>query len=95
MSDELPFALALWIKKNQEEIVSHQAKMVLKNWKDDCEQYMVFLAEIIPNWGKLKIRDKQFVMNLITWHEQHRNFSPAQRSAISGLYMKFVIDAKK
>jgi hypothetical protein len=94
-SSELPFALILWIKRNQEEIIAHRAKMVAKNWKDDCEQYMKFIGEIVPHWAKLKQRDKQFLMNLVSWHESHRNFSPAQRSGIATMYTNYVLSPKK
>lgn len=91
MSDNngLPFALMMWIKRNQDEIEAHRVKMVAKTWKDDCEQYMGFIGTIAGHWKYLKIKDRQFLMNLVTWHNSHRNFSPAQRSAIASMYMKF------
>ncbi len=92
MSDkasDLPFALMAWIKRNQEDIEAHRVKMVAKTWKDDCEQYMGFIGVVVGHWSKLKIKDRQFLMNLVSWHNQHRNFTPGQRSAIASMYMKF------
>lgn len=94
MSEEygsgLPFALIRWIKANQEDIAKHNRKMAIKNWKDDCDQYMKFIGVIVSHWAELKIKDRQFIMNLVAWHNQHKNFSVNQRSAIASMYMKYL-----
>jgi hypothetical protein len=92
---DLPFALKMWIIKNQKEILAHREKMVAKNWKDDCEQYMKFLGEIVAKWSVLREKDKLFIMQLANWHGQHRNFSVSQRSAIATMHLKYVADIKQ
>ena len=90
MSQDLPYALIAWIKKNQEDIENHRKKMVLKNWDDDCNEYMKYVAVILSNWKTLKLKDKLFITSLADHHIQHRNFSPKQRSAIASMYMKYL-----
>jgi hypothetical protein len=95
LDNGLPFALIRWIKRNQEDIEAHRKKMVAKNWKDDCEQYITFIEAIVMKWRSLSARDKLFLNNLATWHNGGRNFSVSQRSAIATLYTKYVLTPKK
>lgn len=85
----LPFALANWIKKDQEERKAHQAKMALRNHEGD-KQYIELLTSLTQqDWKKLKASEKQFVCSLVRQFEELRNFSAPQRSAIASMYYRY------
>ena len=83
--DDDNFALIRWIKRDQAERAEHATKMVAKNRKDD-EVYMNFMQTLVKL--KLTKKDSIFVCNLLRWKKEGHNWSPAQRSAIAGLYYK-------
>ena len=87
MSEELPFQLMAWIKKEQKDKEEHAAKMALKNAKDD-EVYTNMLATLIKL--KLKLKDMQLVMSMLEYKSPGKNYSPGQRSCITGMYYKQV-----
>ena len=90
--EELPFALARWIKEQREIEEAHRAKMVKKNYEDDKE-YMRYMSFIIQSWGLLNKKERLLILNFTTWHTEHRNFSVQQRSAIAAMYMKYHLAA--
>lgn len=86
--NEIPFALLRWIKAQQEAELRHREAVVAKNWRED-DQYMRFLSFLIREWKLLKIKDKQIVCNFVKWHDEKRNFTPAQRSCMAALVLKY------
>jgi uncharacterized membrane-anchored protein YhcB (DUF1043 family) len=87
----LPFALIKWIKKQQEEIESHRAAMVKKNAEDD-KQFVQFMANVAMQWVELKQYEQALITNFVQWKEEGRNFTPQQKSAISGMYLRRVLN---
>jgi len=86
-NNDTPFQLIAWIKRDQEERRQHQLKMAYQNHKDDAE-FMELIGTLILNWSKLRIKEKELVLSLIRHREQGMNFTPMQRSAITGMYVR-------
>lgn len=88
MSDNSDFALIAWIKRDQEERQEHQEKMVQVR-KDEDELYLRQLKELMTEkWKELKVKERQFVVSMVKFKKEGRNFTDAQRSAISGLFYR-------
>jgi hypothetical protein len=87
----LPFALMRWIKAQQEKERKHQEVMALRNAKDD-QHFIGFIRLVAPRWTELKTYERTLISNLVQWKEDGRNFTPQQKSAISGMYLRHVID---
>ena len=93
MSGALPFALASWVKRDQEERRLHVEKMATKYYAEDKHEYMKLVRELCEEWSSLKIREKQFLLSLATQHtEKQRVFSVGQRSALMSMYMKYCLN---
>lgn len=88
-NDELPFELMRWIKAQREEQEAHEAKMALKNAKDD-ELYIKMMVELFTKLG-LTTKERVIVLNLLKAKNESKNLSPAQRSMIAGMYYKKVV----
>lgn len=86
-NQDLPFALMRWIKKNQEEIQSHQEKMAKRNYQEDKE-FARLMSFIVQHWGKLKQYEKLMVLRLTEQHDNLRVMSPAQRSVITAMWIR-------
>lgn len=85
----LPFQLMAWIKRNQAEIQNHKEKMALKNYQDD-KSYARLMSFIVQHWPKLKTFEKLMILRLTEQHESFRVMSPAQRSVITNMWIKYV-----
>lgn len=88
MSQELPFQLAAWLKKQRELELSHREKMVQKSYQEDRE-YMRYISFLVRDWGALKNNERLMICNFTRWHTEHRCFTGSQRSAIAGMYVKY------
>lgn len=87
MKNELPFELIAWIKNQQAEEVRHRANIAVKNYREDGE-FMRLISFLIRDWGKLKIREKQFICSLVRKHDDTRCLTGPQRSVITDLYLR-------
>ena len=90
-ASELPFQLMMWIKRQQEEKLAHQAKMVKRNREEDKE-WMRFISFIVRAWPHLNNKEKQMILNFSTRHEDSRNFSVKERGAITAMYLKYILE---
>lgn len=87
-NNDIPFQLMAWIKRDQEERRSHQLKMAIRNYKED-EEFMRLISFLVRDWAKLKVKEKEFVCSLVRHRDEHKNFTGAQRSAITGMYVRY------
>jgi hypothetical protein len=87
-NQELPFQLLAWIKRDQEERRNHQLKMAVKNYKED-EEFMRLISFLIRDWKDLKVKEREFICSLARHREEGKNFTPAQRSAVTGMYLRY------
>lgn len=96
MSDnnDFPMALAMWVKRDQEERRIFKEKMAVKNAVDD-KQYMRFMSFLVQEWKLLNRKEKELLVAFAKWNELGRNFTPSQRSAIGGMYAKYILDKKE
>ena len=88
MSEDIPYALIRWIKAQQEKEEAHKRDRAIRNFKEDKEYYIKYISELVGNWNKLRVKEKEILSNLMRQHQEHRNFTGPQRSLITGLYMK-------
>lgn len=88
MSNEVPFQLMAWIKRQQIEAAEHATKMAIKNYSED-QHYMRLISFLIRDWRYLKIKERQLVMNFAKWHQEYRCFSTGQRSCITSMCYKY------
>ena len=86
-NQDLPFQLLAWIKRDQEERRNHQLKMAKKNYKEDNE-FMRLISFLVRDWAKLKVKEREFICSLARHRDEGKNFSGAQRSAITSLYLR-------
>lgn len=87
MSNELPFQLMAWIKRDQEEREAHKQKMVLRRMRDDGE-FIKYLKTLASKWDKLSTKEKLLVQGIYGHHKGSRCLTDTQRSAIIALYLK-------
>ena len=87
MSEQMPYALLNWIKKDQAERIAFALKRAQRNYKED-EQFMDLIAVLVNKWNKLKTSEKIFIQSLNASHASGKCFSGAQRSAITSLWIK-------
>ena len=85
MSEQLPYQLMAWIKKDQEERKQHQEKMALKYAEDD-KVFMNLIKTLIKL--DLNSKEKLFICSLLRHKKQGKNWSPGQKSAIANLFYK-------
>lgn len=86
MSDN-NFALIAWIKREQEEKAAHQAKMVVKNYKEDKE-FLNLVKAIVKSWKLIKVQERIFVTNMVKHHEEGLNLTVRQRSELTRIWLK-------
>ena len=84
-SEPLPFALALWIKREQEKEEKHKAAMVLKYEQDD-KYFIGLLQQMIKE--QLPLKQRAFILSLARHKKAGHLFSPAQKSAIANMFFK-------
>lgn len=89
-NQDLPFQLLAWIKRDQEERRNHQLKMAKKNFKED-EEFMRLISFLVRDWLKLKVKEREFICSLSRWREEGKNFTGAQRSAVTGMYLRYSV----
>ena len=65
-------------------------KEVFRRDKNDSI-YLDYLKVLVKCWSELSTKDRLLVVNMIKWKtEEKRNLTDAQRSAITGLYLRKV-----
>ena len=84
MSDELPFALMNWIKKQQREKAEHAEYMVKKNARDD-ETYLKLMIELITRLP-MTLRERTIIISLLQAKSDGKNLTLGQKSLITGIY---------
>ncbi len=89
-NQDLPFQLLAWIKRDQEERRQHTLKMAKKNYKDD-DEFMRLISFLVRDWTKLKVKEREFICSLARHHEEGKCFSGAQRSAVTGMYLRYCV----
>ena len=84
---EADFTLLAWVKRDQLERAEHQAKQVVKSANDD--ELFTRMLQTLVKLG-LKPKDQVFALNLVRHKSEGKNYTPAQRSAITSLFYKYV-----
>jgi hypothetical protein len=92
MSD-MPFQLIAWLKREQAKTLAHEEMMVRKNREGD-KQYMRFISFLVRDWHMLKRKEKEMVLSFAKRHEEGKNLSIKERSAIASMYMKYILEAQ-
>lgn len=87
MSNDLPYQLIAWIKREQEEQENHRVKMAFRRMREDSE-FITYLKTLVANWGKLSLKEKTIVNGVYEHHRSGRCLTTGQRSAIVALYLK-------
>ena len=87
MSEELPFALMLWIKREQEKEEKHKEAMVKRTEKEDD-----IFTRMLTTLEKLNLKPKEMIMvkNFIRHKVDGKNFTTAQRSVITSIFYNHV-----
>lgn len=88
MDNELPFALLRWIKAQQEDERRHREKMALRNYQEDKE-FARLMSFIVRYWPKLKQYERLMILRLTEQHDNIKCLSPAQRSVIVGMWLRY------
>lgn len=87
-TQDLPFQLIAWIKRQQEEEAAHRAKMVVKRHNED-KTFLEYVTVIVYKcWPKLNRHERTMMLSMVEQHNLHKNLSDRQRSAIIGIYIK-------
>ena len=87
MSDkEMPFALARWLKRQQEEKEQHQADMVKKNVKED-DLYLSMLGDLSKK--PLKDREKLMLYRFLEYKGEGKLYTPKQKSVIANMFYTY------
>jgi hypothetical protein len=85
MSEDTPYVLLRWIKRDQEEKIQHTEKMANKYY-EESKQFIALIVKLADNWGKLKPKEKLFLQSVMRTYDSHLNLSPAQKSQIAHIY---------
>ena len=87
-TQDIPYQLMAWIKRDQEERRNHALKMAVKNYKED-EEFMRLISFLVRDWALLKVKEREFVCSLSRHRQEGKNFTLAQRSAVTGMYLRY------
>lgn len=85
---DIPFQLMAWIKRDQEERRAHNEKMVIKHYKED-EEFMRLISFLVRDWKKLKVKEREIIAGLARQRDAGKNITPAQRSMITGMWLRY------
>lgn len=85
-NNDIDFTLLAWIKRDQEERLRHQDAMVKRRAEED-ELYIKQVKELVTEC-KLSRKEITFMMNMLSHKKEGKNFTPAQRSAITNMFYK-------
>jgi hypothetical protein len=87
MSDDLPFQLIAWIKREQEEMLLHRERMAIRRFAEDSE-FMEYVGVLASNWGILSLREKLMLSGIAKHRKSGKCLTTAQRSAVVAVYLK-------
>jgi hypothetical protein len=81
------FALANWIKHQQEEKLEFEASRARSNFESDKE--FVGMIDVLMKTD-IKARDKMILNGMLMHKKKGFVLSPAQRSVIANIYYKYI-----
>lgn len=88
--EELPFALAKWLKAQKEKEIAHKSALISARQKH-TEQHLGFICELILHYKQLTLKQKQFINTMVDWAESGRVFTIPQMNSIGNLYYSIVM----